>query len=428
MEKIKITPLQIFALMLLFQLGTALVVNLGLEANKDEWLAILFGLVIGLLLYAAYALLYLLFPNMLPTEYFKLLLGKYLGTLLGIVYMVFFLNKATRDLMDGGLLVISSTLRETPLFIINLLMMITVAYTLHRGLEVLARSALIFMAIIIMIGMLSLLLIGFARIVDINRLLPVLGEGIGPLLHSVPRKNYQFPFAEAIAFNMLLPFLNDSKKGVKAGFWALLFAGLILSLTVATIISVLGVDIAERSMFPLLTTIGKASISDFIQRPDIFVVMTLIVGVFFKISIYFYAAVIGISNIFNIPHQKLIYPMTLIILVSTTMITRSYSEHLMKGSKMLYLVDPIFYIVLPFIILIAALLYKLISLLRGRAGTGGGASVGTSGGAGNTGGAGTGNSGAGGSGTGAGAEAGSGTGCEIAGAGASTRGAGGGAG
>lgn len=399
MEKIKITPLQIFALVMLFQLGTALVVNLGLEAKKDEWLAILIGLAVGLLLYTVYTRPYLWFPNMLPTAYFKILFGKYLGTLLGIAYMVFFLNKASRDLLDGGLLVNASTLRETPLFIINLLMIITVAYTLHKGLEVLARTALIFMALVIVTGILSLLLMGFAHIIDINRLLPVLGNGIEPLLQSIPQKNYQFPFAEVIAFNMFLPFLNSPKKGVKAGYFALLSAGIILSLTVATIISVLGVDIAERSMFPLLATIGKATISDFIQRPDIFVVMTLIVGVFFKISIYFYAAVIGISNIFNIHHQKLIYPLTLIILAMTAMLTRSYSEHFLKGGKMLYLVDPLFYIVLPVIILITAMIHKLVSRSRGpRAGSGGSVGVG----------AGVGTDAAVGTGTGAGTNGGSG--------------------
>ncbi|GAA0136462.1 spore germination protein GerKB [Paenibacillus sp. YSY-4.3] len=378
MEKIKITPLQIFSLILLFELGTGLVVNLGMEAHKDEWLAVLLGMIIGILLYAGYSMLYLWFPNMLPTEYDKLLLGKYLGTLVGISYMVFFMYKASRDLMDGGLLVIATSLRETPVFIVNMLMMITVAYTVHKGLEVLARTALILLASMMLIGALSLLLIAFAHIVDINRLLPVLGDGIGPLLQSVTRTNYQFPFAEVVAFNMLLPFLNHPKKGVKAGYLALLSAGFILSLAVATTVAVLGVDLAERSYFPMLITVGKASISDFIQRPDIFVVMALIIGIYFKICIYFFAAVIGISNIFNIPYQKLIYPLTLIILALTAFETRSYSEHLLKGGKMLYSVDPIFFIVLPLILLIAAVIRKLI--FRSRSGAGTGTGTGTGGG------------------------------------------------
>ncbi|WP_019635508.1 GerAB/ArcD/ProY family transporter [Paenibacillus fonticola] len=410
MEKIRITPMQIFSLILLFELGTGLVVNLGMEAHKDEWLAVLLGMIIGLLLYAGYTMLYLWFPDMLPTAYYKLLLGKYLGTLLGIGYMVFFMYKASRDLMDGGLLVIATTLRETPVFIVNMLMMLTVAYTLHKGLEVLARTSLIFFAFMMVVGVLSLLLIAFAHIVDINRLLPVLGDGIGPVLQSVSRTNYQFPFAEVVAFTMLLPYLNHSKKGIKAGYLALLFSGLILSFGVATTIAVLGVDIAERSYFPMLITVGKASISDFIQRPDIFIVMTFIIGIYFKICIYFFAAVIGISNIFNIPYQKVVYPLTLIILTLTAGIGRSYSEFLLKGGKMLYLVDPIFFIVLPFILLIAAMIRKLVFRSRSGPGTGGGFGTGT--GDGGMGGAGTGTAG-----TYTGAEGSSGPGCEIPGGG-----------
>ncbi|AZK45826.1 GerAB/ArcD/ProY family transporter [Paenibacillus lentus] len=424
MEKIRISPLQFFSLVLLFELGTALVVNLGLEAKKDEWLAILIGLAIGLMLYAVYTRLYLWYPNMLPTAFFRILLGRYLGTLLGIAYMVFFLNKASRDLMDGGLLVGSFMLRETPLFIINLLMIITVAYTLHKGLEVLARTALIFMVIVIAIGILSLLLMGFAKIIDLNRLMPVMGNGIMPLLQAVPQKNYQFPFAEVIAFSMLLPFLNNPKKGVKAGYFALIFAGVILSLTVATIISVLGVELAERSMFPLLATIGKATISDFIQRPDIFVVMTLIVGVYFKMSIFSYAAVIGISDVFNIPYRKLIFPVALIILYTTTLLARSTSEYLVEGGKMLYLVDPLFYIVLPVIVLVAAIIHKLVSR-SGGPGAGGGGTIGAGAGLGTDSvamgtGAGAGSdrgSGAAG-GASTGVKAGSGIGCEVTGVGA----------
>lgn len=38
----------------------------------------------------------------------------------------------------------SAALRETPLLIVNLLMIMAVAYVLHQGLEVLARTATIF--------------------------------------------------------------------------------------------------------------------------------------------------------------------------------------------------------------------------------------------------------------------------------------------
>jgi spore germination protein KB len=43
MEKAKISVIQLFAMMFLFELGSALVVSLGSNAKKDAWLAILLG-------------------------------------------------------------------------------------------------------------------------------------------------------------------------------------------------------------------------------------------------------------------------------------------------------------------------------------------------------------------------------------------------
>ncbi|MBZ5751717.1 GerAB/ArcD/ProY family transporter [Metabacillus rhizolycopersici] len=41
MEKAKISVIQFFALMLLFELGSALVISHGMDAKKDDWLVIL---------------------------------------------------------------------------------------------------------------------------------------------------------------------------------------------------------------------------------------------------------------------------------------------------------------------------------------------------------------------------------------------------
>lgn len=357
----KFSPLQFFSLLVLFQLGTALVVNLGMEAGKDAWIAVLSGMIIGMLLYLGYAFLYNTFPDKLPTQYSRILYGKYVGGAIGLAYSVFYMNKASRDLMDGGLLVFASTLKETPLFVINMMMILTIVYVLHKGIEVLARTAFILLWIVFLIGIVILLLVLFSGILDFARILPVLSNGVQPVLKSVYRQNYQFPFAEIICFTMLMPFLNNQKAGVRAGLISVLLSGLILSGTVVITISVLGVEIAERSIFPLLTMVGKASIADFIQRTDILVVMVLIIGDFFKISVYFYAAVIGTSDLFHIPYRKVLYPLALIVLFSSLTIARTYSEHVKKGGDVLYMMDPLFYVVLPAALIVAAAIYRFRS-------------------------------------------------------------------
>ncbi|SME93690.1 GerAB/ArcD/ProY family transporter [Paenibacillus barengoltzii] len=358
MENTKLSPLQLFALLVLFQLGTALVVNLGMEAREDAWIAVLCGMLIGCLLYMGYAYLYITFPDKLPTQYMRLLLGKYLGGIIGLAYILFYMNKSSRDLLDGGLLVFVSTLKETPLFIINTVMMLAVVYVLHKGIEVLARTAFILLWIVFVIGIVILFMLLFSGIIDFTRILPVLSDGFKPVLKSVYRQNYQFPFAEIICITMVMPYLNNKKAGVRAGLISVLLSGMILSGTAVITISILGVDIAERSIFPLLTMVGKASIADFIQRLDILVVMVLIIGDFFKIAIYFYAAVIGASDLFKIPYRKILYPLALIVLFTSITISRTYSEHVKKGGDVLYIMDPLFYVILPAGLVIAALIYR----------------------------------------------------------------------
>ncbi|EFU39378.1 spore germination protein KB [Paenibacillus vortex V453] len=260
----------------------------------------------------------------------------------------------------------SAALKETPLLIVNLIMVMTVAYVLGKGIEVLARTALIFLAVVLIIGGFSLLVILFAGIVDLQRLLPVMGEGTGPILKSVVEKNIHFPFAELIVATVLMPALNQKKTGIKAGYLAILFCGVMLAQTSAITISVLGTNITERSVFPLLTMVGKANISEFIERTEILVVMVLIIGVFFKISLYYYAALMCTSELFKIPYKKLIYPYAVIILGNSMVLSRSYSEHLMKGSKYLYTVLPVFTIVIPAVLVILVMIRILVRRMKSK--------------------------------------------------------------
>lgn len=141
----------------------------------------------------------------------------------------------------------------------------------------------------------------------------------------------------------------------------MLVSALLLSFTMALNISVLGADIVRRSPLPLMPTISKISISDFIQRVDIFVVMVLIIGVFFKMSVFFAAALIGISELFGIPYRKMIYPCALIILFTSILDARSFIEHLDEGGRLLYMVYPLFIVVIPAILIIITALKSYFS-------------------------------------------------------------------
>lgn len=349
---IKIGLLQFFSLTLLFELGTALVVNLGMEAGKDAWISILIGNLIGLAVFAGYAYLYRKFPSLPLTAYVRKCFGKYIGTVISVIYIILFLNLAGRDLRDGSSMLVMATMHRTPLFIIATLMILSSAYVLHKGVEVLARTSLVFGTLVILIGIFCSMMLMFSGSINLNRILPVFENGIMPVVSSVAKQNYMFPFGEMICFTMLMPYLNNAKKGPWVIAAAIFASGLLLSLTMVLNISVLGADIVQRSPLPLMPTISKISISEFIQRVDILIVMVLIIGVFFKMAVFFAAALIGISELFKIPYRRMVYPVALIILFSSMLNARSFTEHIEEGGRLLYTVYPFFMVLIPVLLMI----------------------------------------------------------------------------
>lgn len=359
MENARISPGQLFSLMMLFDIGTALVVSLGIMAEKDAWLAILLGGAFGLLLFIVYASLFRLYPELSLTGYMRVVLGKWIGWPLGLLYILFFLYGAARDVRDGGDLLASSLLDQTPLIVINAVMVMSVAYVLNKGIEVLARTAQIFLVVLVILGLLSNLLLFFSGVVEIKRLFPVLGNGWGPVIKTSLKQTIAFPHSEVICFTMIMPYLNQPKTGVRAGVAAVLISGFVLSYTSALNIAVLGNNIVGRTTFPLLYTISLINIGEFVQRLDVFVVTTLIIGNFFKVAIFFYAGVMAAADVFQIgDHRKLILPIGLLILLISMMISGSFTEHIEEGNLALRTVFVLFGMVIPLALLIAGRLKK----------------------------------------------------------------------
>ncbi|MHC8965752.1 GerAB/ArcD/ProY family transporter, partial [Priestia aryabhattai] len=86
MEKAKISASQLFILMVLFELGTSLLLPIAMDAKQDAWLAILLGMVFSFVLFLIYHKLYSYYPDLLPTEYMQKILGKAIGSVLAFLY------------------------------------------------------------------------------------------------------------------------------------------------------------------------------------------------------------------------------------------------------------------------------------------------------------------------------------------------------
>ncbi|WP_191565383.1 GerAB/ArcD/ProY family transporter [Metabacillus idriensis] len=353
MEKAKISSYQLFVLILLFELGSALLFPLAIETKQDAWIAVLLGMLGGFFLFLVYHGLYCFYPDMLPTEYTQKIIGKVLGRSLSYLYILYFTYLAARVLRDFGELLVTFAYPDTPLFIINALLTLAVVYTIRKGIEVLARTGELLFVLMYLLAITGFILVVVSGLIDIKNLKPVLEHGILPVLKATITQTLYVPFGEVIVFTMIMPYLNKSKKARMTGLFALGLSGINLAIVMAFNISVLGVDLTTLAAFPLLSTIQTIQVADFLERLDVYFMLALIIGGFFKISIFCYAAVTGTANLFNIKEpSRMVYPIGLVILILSITMASNFSGHLQEGLQIvtLYLHLP-FQVIIPIILL-----------------------------------------------------------------------------
>ncbi|MEH7481063.1 GerAB/ArcD/ProY family transporter [Neobacillus drentensis] len=334
MKQVKINGFQLFSVMFLFELGSAILVGMAREAKQDAWITVILGTACGFVLFLMYSKLYKMNPSLPLTSYLRKILGGYLGWIIGLIYIIYFIYIASRVLRDFEELLVISAYPSSTLLTIGVIMVICVMYAAYKGLEVFFRIAeLCLFLIVIMLVFLVFFEIA-SGIIKLNHFLPVLEYGWRPIFKTLFPTTITFPFGELVAFTMLLPYLNKKEKVNKVGITAIALSGFFLTLFTLLNIAVIGADITERSSFPILTAVSYINIADFIQRLDIVVIISMVILGFVKITVFFFCAIIGTADLFHIKEpKKLIYPMGIILIISSIIIANGYIEHIHEGLK-----------------------------------------------------------------------------------------------
>ncbi|MFB9757542.1 GerAB/ArcD/ProY family transporter [Ectobacillus funiculus] len=359
MEKAKISAIQLFAMMFMFEMGTAVVISYGIGAKKDAWLATLLGMCVAIIVFFIYYFLFRQYPTLPLTGYARKIFGKYPGWIIGLLYILFFLYISARNTRELGELLIASILPQTPLLAITILFVLTICYVLYLGIEVLGRTAEVFIVVLFFMGFMGNFLVFVSGNVDLHNLQPFLEYGWKPIITTAFRDTLIFPFTEILVFTMLLPYLNQPELVKKVWLSSLILGSLALSWTVSLDIAVLSVEEVERSTFPLLSTIRNVNLMEFLQRLDVIVVYTLLITVFFKAAIYLYGALMGMVDLFKLKnHQQILLPTGVILIFLSIVVSSNFAEQTEEGIFTHYIA-----IVL---LIIIPLLMLIVSLIRNR--------------------------------------------------------------
>ncbi|MFY0758785.1 GerAB/ArcD/ProY family transporter [Metabacillus dongyingensis] len=355
MKKYKIGSNELFCMMVLFELGSALLFGLGADAKQDAWIAVLLGMIAGMIVFLVYASLYKFSDNKSLIALLRAAFGRYIGWIIGWLYVSYFIYFASRVLRDFVDLLRLAAYDKTTFFTLAIGMVLCVMYASYKGIEVFARFSLITFFLVIVSLAVIIILQFSSGIVQFQNLQPVLEEGMMPVLKAAFPALVAVPYGELIVFLMIFPYVQQSSKIRKNGINAILLGGGILLLFTILNLSILGADVFSRSSFPLLTSVGLINIANFIQRIESIVIFLMVLLGLVKIFFFTYGAILGTSELFQIRKNALIYPISFLILLSSAIIANSFSEHIKEG----FVLTPIYFhlpmaIFIPIILLIVA--------------------------------------------------------------------------
>lgn len=346
---------QLFVMMVLVPYSTAVLFFLGSKANQDAWIAMLIYILGGIALQLIYISLHNKFPRDTIITYMPKIFGKIPGNIISVIYILQFTYLSSRIVRDYAELSKIFGLKETPIIMTSMVLVLTVMYNVYCGIEVIARIAEMVFFILIFIPAAIWILLSFTTgVINISNVQPILSEGIIFVIKN-EWMLITYPYGETILFTMIYPYIKENKGIKKVCISAIIFQGIILSMNVFSYIVTIGVENSQNLIAPMFQAAALVKLGGAITRIEILVIAVLVIGGVYKSSMFMYGAVLGTTQIFKLKNRRvLIIPFGIIILFLSQVIAKNFAEHIEIGlERMPYANFPI-EVIIPTIALIVS--------------------------------------------------------------------------
>lgn len=306
------------AVVSLFLIGTAILLGTGDAAGSDIWLAHIIAIGAAFPVLAIYARLHQLLPD---RDYFDMLeyaFGKILGKLVGASYAWFAFHLGALVFRNFGEFMITVALEETPQLLPIGMFALVCLWAAKEGLEVLGRWSNLFLRYVVGLVVTTILLL--LTEVEFTNLLPVMYDGFYPVGQGAFGL-FTFPFAETVVFLLVFRSFQAKTSPFKVYLGALLFTGILLTVTSTVEMSVLGPELFQNSYFPAYEAVGRLNIREFIQRVEILAAISFLFGGFVKVSVCILGACRGVEKVFNFDdYHFIVTPITILMVVMSLLL------------------------------------------------------------------------------------------------------------
>ncbi|MGI6406209.1 MAG: GerAB/ArcD/ProY family transporter [Syntrophaceticus sp.] len=310
LEKGRITSTGLIMLIFGFSIGTSVLEPPGRIAGTDAWIAILIGIAESLLIAAVFLLLTKRFPGKTLVEISDIVYGPFLGKVISILFLWYLFHVGSLALGDYTDYFSALFLINTPPIVLLAAIALICISAAKKGIQVISRCGVIIVFVELFMYFLTIfLLIGNF---EIKNLQPVLTTPAAKLLWA-SHGAASFPFAETVAFLMVIPFLKNQRDAVPSTFTGIMLAGLVMASSAVMNTGVLGAS-EKAYIYPSFHAITMINIGEIITRLEIVAPLFVLGMGFLKVTILLYGVSLGAAQICSLhSYRPLVVPMAVIM-------------------------------------------------------------------------------------------------------------------
>ena len=351
MQKETITEKQSILLIVVFTIGSSLVIGIGKGAKNEEWIATILGFLMVAPMLLLYSRIQSLFAGKNLFEIVNLSLGKVAGSFICVLYIIYALFLGAAVARNFGEFVTIMSLTHTPIIVPLLALGFVCIFAVKMGVEVIGRTV-VFLSVIIILTIIFVQLLTIPEF-DPNKLKPFFSNGLNPLLKG-GYSAFVVPFAESVLFLGVLSPFNTKRSPYKVFFTGISLSTLIFVVVIIRNTGILG-NMLDTFYFPSYEAISMVNIGDFLQRVEVTVTIIFMCGIFIKCTICLLFTCKGIRNLFNLSDYRSVAVQTGLIMTyfSLIMIDSSMEMHYVAFEIYPYFAIP-FQILMPIVIWIFA--------------------------------------------------------------------------
>ncbi|MGO4887458.1 GerAB/ArcD/ProY family transporter [Anaerobacillus sp. MEB173] len=292
-DQYRVSPIEMSILIISMIIGVGILTVpralTSAQETADGWISIgITGIVVMINVFI-YVQLQKNFPGKNLLQYFaEGKKGKWLAKILSVSFILYFLFLLGYEARVLGVVVKLYLLDQTPSEVIVLIMLLLIVYAVNKGAQGVIHLSLMFIPIVIFV---SFLIFPFNIMnISFERVLPIMPEGILPVLLGVKEMILSYLGVEIIFFFMAYMKVENLRS--RPLNLAILFITMLYASVYFFTVAVFGVEMTKYTTFPTVDLAKEVEIpGGFIERIESLVITVWIMTIFNTMSIAFFLLV-----------------------------------------------------------------------------------------------------------------------------------------